>query len=178
MNVCIFAQYSCQLKIMMSSMNKTSLKNSKYRGWSYHYQERLTLSLFIALLRSVFPHIHRILYKTIKNKNEGWRKAALRLNQITRWRISDQSKSKGKVHEEKKEKYKAQRVLTSVYNLNYLFHYYHEVVPLSLIPNRWRHLNCFNLATRWRHLHWFEIWPTCGATCISSKFDHQVAPLP
>ena len=34
-----------------------------------------------------------------------------------------------------------------------------------------------NLTTRWRHLHQLQIWPTDGATCISCKFGHQMAPL-
>ena len=40
------------------------------------------------------------------------------------------------------------------------------VVPLVLVQN---------LTTRWCHQNWFQIWPTGGATCISSKFDHQMA---
>ena len=27
------------------------------------------------------------------------------------------------------------------------------------------------------YLHWFQFWPPGGATCISYKFGHQVAPL-
>ena len=27
------------------------------------------------------------------------------------------------------------------------------------------------------YLHWFQLWPPGGATCISYKFGHQVAPL-
>ena len=34
-----------------------------------------------------------------------------------------------------------------------------------------------NLATRWRYLHQLQIWPPGGATCISCKLAHQVAPL-
>ena len=34
-----------------------------------------------------------------------------------------------------------------------------------------------NLALRWCHLYQLEIWPPIGATCISYKFSHQVAPL-
>ena len=34
-----------------------------------------------------------------------------------------------------------------------------------------------NFTTRWCHQNWFQIWPTGGATCISSQFDHQMAPL-
>ena len=42
------------------------------------------------------------------------------------------------------------------------------VVPLVLVQN---------LTTRWCHQNWFQIWPTGGAICISSKFDHQMASL-
>ena len=42
------------------------------------------------------------------------------------------------------------------------------VAPLALVPN---------LATRWRHLHELKNWPQDGATGISSKFGHQMAPL-
>ena len=38
-----------------------------------------------------------------------------------------------------------------------------KTLPLALIPN---------LATKWHHLHQLQIWPTC-MTC---KFDHQIAP--
>ena len=34
-----------------------------------------------------------------------------------------------------------------------------------------------NLVTRWRHLHKLQIWPPDGATFISCKFGHQMAPL-
>ena len=43
----------------------------------------------------------------------------------------------------------------------------HQLAPLALVAN---------LATRWSHLVWFQIWPPGGATCINSKYDHQVAP--
>ena len=42
------------------------------------------------------------------------------------------------------------------------------VAPLALVPN---------LATRWRHLHELKNWPQDGATGISFKFGHQMAPL-
>ena len=29
----------------------------------------------------------------------------------------------------------------------------------------------------WRHLHYLQSWPLDGATCVSSKFDHQRAPF-
>ena len=41
-------------------------------------------------------------------------------------------------------------------------------MPLALVPN---------LATKWHHLHQLQIWPPDCATCISCKFDHQMAPL-
>ena len=41
------------------------------------------------------------------------------------------------------------------------------MAPLALVPN---------LTTRWHHLHYLQIWPPDGATCISSKFGHQMAP--
>ena len=34
-----------------------------------------------------------------------------------------------------------------------------------------------NLLTLWHHFHQLQIWPPDGATCISCKFDHQMAPL-
>ena len=34
-----------------------------------------------------------------------------------------------------------------------------------------------NLATTWHHLHYLQIWPPDGATCITCKVDHQMAPL-
>ena len=149
------AQYSCKLKIMMRSMNKTSLKNSKYRGWSHHYQERLTLSLFIALLRSVFPHIHRILYKTIKNKNEGWRKAALRLDQIKETCDTLCCSLKSIWGEGSwRKKGKTWGTMNPGYWL--------EFIPWIIFTMRW----C--------HFHWFQ---TGGATFIDSKFSHQMAPL-
>ena len=46
-----------------------------------------------------------------------------------------------------------------VYNLSYLFNFYHEVVQLTLIPN---------LATNWRHLHWFVISKSHGDLKTSS----------
>ena len=39
---------------------------------------------------------------------------------------------------------------------------------LALVPN---------LTTRWCHLYRFQICPPGGATCIGSKFGHQMAPL-
>ena len=33
------------------------------------------------------------------------------------------------------------------------------------------------LAKTWRHLHYLQIWPPDGATCISCKYGHQMAPL-
>ena len=29
----------------------------------------------------------------------------------------------------------------------------------------------------WHHLHYLHSWPQDGATCVSSKFDHQRAPF-
>ena len=43
-----------------------------------------------------------------------------------------------------------------------------NMAPLTLVAN---------LATRWRHLHYLQIWPPDGATCVSCKFGHQMAPL-
>ena len=40
-------------------------------------------------------------------------------------------------------------------------------MPLALVPN---------LATKWYHLHQLQIWPPDCATCITCKFDHQMAP--
>ena len=42
------------------------------------------------------------------------------------------------------------------------------MAPLALVPN---------LVTRWPLFHYFQIWSPDGATCISSKFDHQRAKL-
>ena len=55
-----------------------------------------------------------------------------------------------------------------VYNLNYLFNFYHDVVQLTLIPN---------LATNWRHLHWLQIQPPDGAAYIGSRFSQHVVSL-
>ena len=33
------------------------------------------------------------------------------------------------------------------------------------------------LTTMWRYLLQLQIWPPDGTTCISCKFDHQMAPL-
>ena len=33
----------------------------------------------------------------------------------------------------------------------------------------------WKFATRWRHLHWLQIWSPDDATCVSSKFSHQMA---
>ena len=44
----------------------------------------------------------------------------------------------------------------------------HQMVPFALVVN---------LATRWCYLHQLQIVPPGGATCIWSKFGHQVAPL-
>ena len=51
---------------------------------------------------------------------------------------------------------------------NCWFFLHHQVVPLALVTN---------LAARWHNFHWFQFWPPGGATCISYKFGHQVAPL-
>ena len=42
------------------------------------------------------------------------------------------------------------------------------MAPLKLIAN---------LATIWHHLHQLKIWPPDGATYISCKICHQMAPL-
>ena len=34
-----------------------------------------------------------------------------------------------------------------------------------------------NLATTWHLLHYLQFWPPDGATCISCKFGHQLAPF-
>ena len=44
----------------------------------------------------------------------------------------------------------------------------HQMAPLAVVVN---------LATRWPHLHKLQIWAPDGATCISSKFGHQMALL-
>ena len=50
-----------------------------------------------------------------------------------------------------------------LFNLSYL-----SSLKLALVPI---------LITRWRNLHWLQNCPPDGATCISSKLDHQVESL-
>ena len=52
-----------------------------------------------------------------------------------------------------------------------------SVTWIKLGNNMAPHTLVANLATRWRHLHKLQIWPPDGATCISYKFGHQMAPL-
>ena len=59
----------------------------------------------------------------------------------------------------------------------------HQMVPLALVANlttRWGHLyklHIIYLATKWHNLNCLQSWPPDGATCISCKFGHQMAPL-
>ena len=50
-----------------------------------------------------------------------------------------------------------------LFNLSYL-----SSLKLALVPI---------LITRWGNLHWLQNCPPDGATCISSKLDHQVESL-
>ena len=66
-----------------------------------------------------------------------------------------------------------------LFNLSYLssliewhLHWF-QIGQLYVVPL----VSFQNLTTRWRHQHWFQIWPPGGATCISYKFGHQMAPL-